>query len=294
MAASESELEPFRPELHPEQVVAGDVQLQIATCGAGPPLLFLHGVGRALRDVAPLAQSFSFGRKLFALDHRGHGRSSHQADYRVVDYVRDAAELLRSRIAQPTVIYGHSLGALTAAAVAATVPDLVAAVILEDPPSAAFLDRLEETPYHAQFSAMQRLAGRKGTVAEIAKELAEVQLPAAGGGTVRLGDARDATSVRFSARCLMDLDPAVWSPLLDRQWLEGYDVEGVFRGIRCPALLLCGDAAKGGMLPAEDADRISAWLPDGLRVDFPGAGHLLHWMETEKVLRSTHGFLQSF
>lgn len=293
MAASEAELEPFRPELRPEPVVAGDVRLQIASCGVGPPLLFLHGVGRCYRDVAPLAPALSFGRRLFALDHRGHGGSSHQADYRVKDYVQDAVELLRSRIAQPTILYGHSLGALVAAAAAAAVPDLVAAVILEDPPSAAFLDRLEETPYHAQFSAMQRLAGKKGSVAEIAKELADVPLPAPGGVTVRLGDARDATSVRFSARCLMDLDPAVWSPLLHRQWLEGYDVEGVFRGVLRPTLLLCGDVAKGGMLPAADADRVAAWLPDGLRVDFPGAGHLLHWMETEKVLRLVHGFLQS-
>lgn len=259
----------------------------------GPPLLFLHGVSRVGRDFAPLFPAFLGSWHVHALDHRGHGQTVRMPGaYRVVDYARDAAAVVRA-INEPVVLFGHSLGALTAAAVAAAEPARVRAVVLEDPPSAGFLGRLNRTPYHAQFAGVQKLAGQNRPVSDIARDLANIPLPQPNGTTVRLGDVRDPTTLRFSARCLTELDPAVFDPVLDGTWLRGYDEAAIWGAVRCPALLLCGEEARGGMLPAADADRMTQTIPDCTRVNVAGVGHLIHWLATEKCVRLSMEFLES-
>ena len=145
---------------------------------AGPPLLFLHGVIRRWQDFLPLVPALATRWQLFGLDFRGHGGSDARAGhYCVADYVEDAVAAL-NRMPEPAVIYGHSLGALVAAAVAAAEPERVRAVVLEDPPSADLLRNIHQTPFHAQFTGMKALAGRKHAVAQTARDLAEIQLPA--------------------------------------------------------------------------------------------------------------------
>jgi pimeloyl-ACP methyl ester carboxylesterase len=108
-----------------------------------------------------------------------------------------------------------------------------------------------------------------------------------------MGDVRDPTSLRFSARCLADLDPAVLSPLLEGRWLDGYSVENILSAVRCPVLLLRADENCGGMLPGPDARTLATHWADCTRIDLAGAGHLLHWQATEEILRLTVGFLES-
>jgi pimeloyl-ACP methyl ester carboxylesterase len=259
----------------------------------GPPLLFLHGVSRIGRDFAPLFPALGGSWQAQTVDHRGHGRSSQVAGaYRVTDYVRDAAAVVRDLLT-PVILFGHSLGAVTAAAVAAAEPDRVRAVILEDPPSKPFMAKLRSTPYHGQFAAVQKLAGQNRPIADIARDLANIPLPQPNGTVARLGDFRDPTMLRFSARCLPSLDPAVFDPVLNGTWFDGYDENAIWKAIKCPVLLLRGEEARGGMLPVADADRMAKTIADCSRVDVPGAGHLIHWLATEECVRLTLGFLES-
>src|SRR5687767_921873 len=91
----------------------------------GPPLVLLHGVTRRWQDYAPLLPTLTLRWHVHALDFRGHGKSDRTAEgaYRVADYVADAAALLRD-VGKPSVVYGHSLGAMVAAGVAAAEPGL--------------------------------------------------------------------------------------------------------------------------------------------------------------------------
>jgi pimeloyl-ACP methyl ester carboxylesterase len=272
----------------------GELRVRVATgSDDGPPVLFLHGVSRAGRDFAPLFPAMAGSWQVSAIDHRGHGGSdrAHRA-YRIADYARDAAAVVRS-LGKPVVIYGHSLGAVTAAAVAAAEPTLVRAVVLEDPPSAAFIAHLDRTPYYSQFTAVRKLAGIDRPVNEIARDLADIQLTQPGVAAVRLGDVRDATAIRFSARWLPLLDRTVFDPILDGSWFRGYDEDAIWKAIQCPVLLLRGEEARGGMLPAIDADRLCAAVADCCRVDVPGVGHQIHWLATDACVRLTLGFLES-
>ena len=277
-----------------EIVPCGDVSLNVATGPAtGSPLLLLHGVMRRWQDFMTFAPPLAWGWHVHALDLRGHGRSGRTpGHYRVIDYANDVIAFIRNQQRSPWVVYGHSLGALVAAAVAAEATDAVRALILEDPPGPTLLRNFQATPFHALFAAMRSMAGNTRSVPEIACALAEIQLGGDGAG-VRLGDLRDATSLRFSARCLTDLDRDVLTSLLEGRWLDGYDVERIFSAIRCPVLLLRADERDGGMLAGDDAQAMVRHLEDCTRIDLPGVGHLLHWLATEEIVRLTVGFLES-
>jgi pimeloyl-ACP methyl ester carboxylesterase len=273
----------------------GPVPLRVlAGPASGPPLVLFHGVGRQGADFLPLVPALAPRWHLHHIDHRGHGGSGRApGKYQVTDHVEDALAVL-SWLGRPSVLFGHSLGALVTAAAAAKRPELVRAVILEDPPSATFLARLTDTPYHATFIAMRRLAGPGKDVAAVARELGETFVPSPDGTrTVRLAEVRDGCSLRFIARCLADVDGDVFAPALEGRWMSGYDEHAVWRGLTCPVLLLRGDPALGGMLPPADAEVMSSLIPDLTRIDMPGVGHLIHSMATEATTRHVLNFLES-
>jgi pimeloyl-ACP methyl ester carboxylesterase len=185
------------------------------------------------------------------------------------------------------------LGALVAAGVAAELPQLVRAAVLEDPPSSPFLANPDATGYGAIFRGFQEASRRKSaTVAEMAAVLAALSVPTAT-GAVTLGTLRDATSLRLSARMLTELDPEAITPLVAGRWLEGIDFQAVLRRVRCPVLLLQADEAAGGMLSDAEAAKMLACLGDGSPARFPGIGHQIHWLAPEALLRHLLAFLEA-
>ena len=259
-----------------------------------PPLLLLHGVTRNWQDFVTLIPSLASRWHVHALDFRGHGRSEHATgQYRVADYLADTIALLREHFHREVVLYGHSLGAMVAAALAAELPGRVAAVVLEDPPFETLGARIQETAFYGYFVALRELAHNKLPVPALADRLSQLTLSPPGKPPVRLGDVRDAASLRFHAKCLQTMDLDVFTPLIKQRWLDGYDRASIFPKIRCPVLLLQGEYASGGMMTADMADEIEQATADCTRVFVGGAGHQLHALLPETVLRLVHNFLES-
>jgi pimeloyl-ACP methyl ester carboxylesterase len=261
----------------------------------GPPLVLLHGVARRWQDFLPLLPSLAFRWQVLALDFRGHGRSARtRGQYLVRDYVRDTVAFLERELSRPAVIYGHSLGALVAAAVAAVAPDAVQALVLEDPPAEGFVKGIRDTTSHALFVAMRDLARQNLPVGELAHQLGQVPFsPQRGGVLLPLSHFRDATSLRFSARCLQNMDPEVLTPLIQGRWLDNYPVDDTYQKISCPTLLLAADEEVGGMLPRSDAEHLAALIKDCVHITLPRVGHLVHWLQPDTTLRLVTGFLES-
>lgn len=259
------------------------------TAGGGSPLVLWHGLVRRWQDFATILPAFTSRYAVTAVDHRGHGKSARTpGEYRVPHYIADGAALLRDHVREPTILYGHSLGALTALGVAAACPELVRAVVMEDPPSAGMLANLVGTNYEITWRAMHSIAGTPD-VREAFRNLAAIRL--LDGRT--LGEVRDAGALRFLARCIVDLDPDIFTPAFEGRWLEGFDLLATARRVACPVLVLASDPAVGGMLPKTDAADLVAVLADGHLVEFPGRGHLLHGEHPEAVLRVVLPFLES-
>lgn len=262
---------------------------------SGPPLLLLHGVLRRWRDFAAVLPMLSTGWHVHGLDFRGHGGSSWTpGQYRAIDYLHDALAVLDRCLDQPAVLFGHSLGAMVATAAAATRPDRVRALVLEDPPFATMGKNLYDDVLASLFRGFQANLTPRGTVAELARRLAEIQLVSARSPeAVRLGDLRDAAALRFSAACLNKIDPEVLEPIVAGQWLDGYDLASFLPAIRCPVLLLRGDPRAGGMLTKEDATLFEQTVPDCCSIYFPRVGHLIHASATESLAAVLLPFLES-
>lgn len=262
------------------------IRLHRTNCGAGPVLLLLHGVTRCGADWEPLLPALAKHWKVIALDQRGHGTSPRAGSYLVTDYVADVVRFVQEETADPVVIFGHSLGAMVAAAVAAELPARVRGIILEDPPFHTMGNRIASSTWQAQFTGMREAARKGGSVGDITDALADIRLPASGGGFKHLGDLRDRASLAWSAQCLSQLDPEVLTPVIEGRWLDGYDFPSLLSGLRCPSLLLQADPSAGGALTDADAESLKSIVSDCQHVRFPGCGHNLHRDRPESVLQA--------
>ena len=261
------------------------------------PILFLHGVTRRWQTFSPIFPSLVWRWNIVALDFQGHGRSSRKQDafqYRVVDYVQEVLGWIEQRCDQPLIIYGHSLGAMVAAAVAKAMPNRLRGLILEDPPLQTMGNRIGHSSLMSFFQGLIPHANSQEPIEKIAEKLSNLNLidPQTGNET-RLGEVRDPTVLRFMASCLKQLDPRVLEPIVNECWLDGYDIEKVFGGIHCPTLLIQADTSCGGMLTDEDANSLKANCENLTHVQMPGVGHSIHWSQTQTLLNYVHGFLES-
>jgi pimeloyl-ACP methyl ester carboxylesterase len=110
-----------------------DVGLYYAEAGAGPPVLLVHGVQPGAEVWGPVVGDLARRHRVIAYDRRGFGRSVHppEPDYR--RHAADAAALLERLGAAPAAVVGWSWGGVVALELAAARPDLVAALVLEEP-----------------------------------------------------------------------------------------------------------------------------------------------------------------
>lgn len=277
-----------------ELIPVGDLRLNVAGGPRkGPPLWMFHGLIRRWQDFGPVLPDLAARWTVRAADHRGHGLSSRAASYLVPDYLGDVLALVTSEN-EPAVLVGHSLGSLVALGAAARAPGAVRAVVLLDPPGIGFLGRVRDTVYGATWPAMRALGGTDRPLAALARDLGDIRVPGVTPGeTVRLGEQRDAASLRFLAACVRQMDPAALTPAIDGGWLGGFDPVAEAARVKCPVLLVVGDPACGGMLPPADADPLAAALADCTRVDLRGVGHLPHTQDPVGTLKLLHAFLDS-
>jgi len=99
------------------------------------PVLCLHGLTRNSRDFAALAEHIAPTRRVLVPDQRGRGRSqydTHWLNYHPGTYVEDTWTLLRELSVERVVVIGTSLGGLMALLMAATRPQNIAGVVLND------------------------------------------------------------------------------------------------------------------------------------------------------------------
>jgi pimeloyl-ACP methyl ester carboxylesterase len=257
----------------------------VADQASGPPLVLLHGVTGRWQGWLSVMPDLALRWRLFALDLRGHGRSGRAPGaYRINDYADDVIAFLRGPVAAPVMLVGHSLGAIISIAVAARAPELVRAVVLEDPPLAGFRhERLRDRPEYARFSASRDLAASDKTVEEIAATLATLQPDA------------DAAALRARAFSLHRLDPEVLTFVVEDRAKESFDLDALLRQITCPVLLLQGNPALGGALLDADAQRAAGQLAHCTHVYLPNVGHGIHAADGQPRVfsRLVHDFLES-
>lgn len=101
--------------------------------GTGPPILLVHGLAGNADVWGEVFDLLARDHRVIAYDRRGFTRSTHPP----VDFRRhgeDAAALLGQLDAAPATVVGWSNGGLVALDLAVHHPELVGALVLEEPP----------------------------------------------------------------------------------------------------------------------------------------------------------------
>lgn len=283
----------FREERH--DTASGDLNVAVGPAH-GPPLVCLHGVTRRWQCLLPVMESLAARWQVIAVDMPGHGRSSATCEPYTVSAYADALHgWLSSRFPEPVVLFGHSLGAMVAADLAGREPALVSAAILEDPPFHTMGHRISDTPLLSYFAGVaDYVANKPEHLATGARSLSRLAITDPHTGNVtRLGETRGPTSLRFMASCLTHVVPGVLSPIVERRWLEGYDVAQVAARLRAPTLLIQADPRQGGMLTDEDAQAVVQLGQEVVHVRQYGVGHQMHWTDPGWLTREAALFLES-
>ena len=95
-----------------------------------PPLLFGHGGGCDHTAFAPQFDHFRAAHRVVAVDLRGHGRSDQpRQEYTIPGFAADLAWLCAELDLRQVVLIGHSMGGRITLELAASYPELPAAVV---------------------------------------------------------------------------------------------------------------------------------------------------------------------
>jgi len=240
----------------------------------------MHGKSLWWKYFVPVLPHLAARWHVYALDLRGHGKSGRvAAGYRWQAFEEDCVAFLRQRVGEPAILAGHSSGGMIAISLAAHHPDLVRALVLEDPPVSRFgRGMLEESKQDVLFG---KLAASGLPIPAIADQIASIRPD------------RDAAWLRWRARAISLMDPETLTMLYDGPGHEGYDLAALLPGITCPVLLLRADPAESPAVTDDDEAALRAAVKDVSVVRFPGVGHTIEASAPDRYLRVVSDFLES-
>lgn len=256
-------------------VTNGDLRLAASVYGHPdrPAVLMIHGLSGCRDTWAEAVDKLVDRYQVWTLDLRGHGHSDRAASYLIVDYVADAEAML-DVIGKPVVVVGHSLGAVTAAALAQGPHPQVRAALLEDPPwylgePAEWDKGLYKVIFPMIRDQQIQMQAADAPLEEWVRVSTEAPSPM--GGTA--GDHIQARHLLSSASARQRHDPAAWDTAINGEVFLALRPDDP---IRVPATILQADPELGPAFMAEHEDRLHQTSPDVRVIRYEGASHLIH------------------
>lgn len=117
------------------------ISYSVSGCEVKGVIVALHGVTDNTASLSDLARQWKDEWKVYLVDTLGHGLSRSFDDTELADPLRAIAAAVRSvvieaarqSVSRKVVLMGHSLGGAVACAIANDVPEVIQALVLEDP-----------------------------------------------------------------------------------------------------------------------------------------------------------------
>jgi pimeloyl-ACP methyl ester carboxylesterase len=106
--------------------------LKSAISGDGPPVILLHGLFGAAKNLGVIARALSDGAQVIALDLRNHGDSPHAAGMDYTTMADDVAETAAAMGVAAAAVVGHSMGGKVAMSLALRRAGLVSRLAVLD------------------------------------------------------------------------------------------------------------------------------------------------------------------
>lgn len=252
--------------------------------GEKAPIVCLHGLTRNARDWEPVVDRLAGTRRIYVLEMRGRGESAYAPDpmsYVPLTYVQDVEAVLTSEKIERYIAFGTSLGGIITMLQAATRPERLAGVLLND-----IGPVIEE-------GGVERIRGYVGKGGNYPTWLHAARALQSGFGDVYprweltdwLAMAKRLCKVQPSGRIGYDYDMRIAEPFRVPGGESGFDMWTAFEGLKgVPTTLVRGGHSE--ILSAETAAEMKRCKPDLEIVTVPDVGHapLLDEPEAEAAI----------
>ncbi len=250
--------------------------------GSKPPLVLCHGITDNGLCWTPVARALEHDFDVIMVDARGHGLSdAPETGYANADRAADVAALIRALGLEKPALLGHSMGGATVGEVAATYPELVGKVLLEDP---AWFE--EDHPRMTMTEAEREtfIAERRAEIVNRAK-LSREALIAENRQSCPTWSEEErgnwAIAKQQVSPNIVNAYAGVRGP-----WRE------VARRFRCPALLITADVEKGAIVTPAMAGEATTLNPNIRVVHIPGADHNIRREAFQAYIEAVKAFLR--
>jgi pimeloyl-ACP methyl ester carboxylesterase len=241
-------------------------------------IILLHGVTDNGMCWIRVADALSKDYDLILPDSRGHGFSdAPEMGYGVDDRSADVAGLIQVLNLDRPVIIGHSMGAETAIGIASTYPDLIRAVILEDPPwPGRFWGSTPEERSDRAAQWGEDIRKQKNVGVDELIQQARQQHP----------DWPE-EELKPWAESKQQVSPFIANMVLAprRRWSD------YVRQAQCPILLITADPERGAIVNAQTVQEAGMFWKNGRTAHIPGAGHCIHREQFDHYMRAVRDFL---
>lgn len=285
----------------------------------GPSLLLLHAQTLDWYTYSEVLPELSTKFHVFAVDYPGHGKTVVPADYPMTanQIGSDLADFIQTIIKEPVYVTGNSSGGLLTTWLAANKPNLVKAIVLEDPPLfSAEYPEVKQTVANKLFIASHKAIQdssydgnfldywlKNGTeffktyTGPFSQQLISFAVnsykKAKPGKPLEI--AFVPVSVQEMLRGLNYYDPRFGEAFYDGTWNEGFDHAEALQKIQCPTLLIQAnfgylqDGTLDGAMSKEQADRAVSLIKNCkyVKVD---SGHVTNLEVPDQFIELVEGF----
>lgn len=258
--------------------------------GGDMPLVLLHGITDNARTYEPLMAGISPRCTVYALDFRGHGDSDKpESVYDAESYADDVRHFITEVIGAPVFLQGHSLGGVVAVQVGTTAPELIAGLLLEDPPL-YFVNNLDET-YQTLFEGIVVMATTLQDGSQSKQEWFDIMANAPDPFSGLPG-----IEVMGAERINLRLDSiSMMKPKALQDALAGsleWETDAVLNSLQRPLSLITGNPELGAVMSAEEVARVTALVADSQATELPDVGHLIHDQKPDTWLAAVNAWIE--
>ena len=112
------------------KIKVNGIELYYKQSGYGPPIILLHGNGEDHTIFHILIKKLSADYTVYAVDSRGHGRSSKVKHLKYIDKMNDIAGLITELSLEKPILYGFSDGGIIGLLLAIHHPEILSKLII--------------------------------------------------------------------------------------------------------------------------------------------------------------------
>jgi pimeloyl-ACP methyl ester carboxylesterase len=258
---------------HQRWVILDGQPVNVIERGAGPPLVFVHGLIERWTQWVEQLSVFASSHRVIALDLPGFGYSPMPAEgISISGYARTIEQLLDALEVSAAVFVGHSMGGFASAQLAINCPQLVDRLVLVSPAGLSTYNNDRNLRLVAQMRRFKRIVNAyHARVARHAELFARHP-------RLRLLEPTTHIVARHSDRLPAPFVEEFVRGLGAPGFIEGmeanfnYDYRDRLKEIACPTLIVWGERDR--VVSAKDADIYERLIPNAHKVILRDTGHM--------------------